>query len=93
MCACALIVIVTSSIVEQQKARCQTHAAAFKENVLIRSCPFTPAREGAQIPLSHPPPFPLARWSLRMAASDSLLPLHLRSLHDELDWVWVIACA
>jgi hypothetical protein len=47
----------------------------------------------SQIPPSHPPHFPLAKWSLRLAASDSLLRLHRHSVYDELDWVWVIACA
>jgi hypothetical protein len=66
-----------------------------QKKFIIRSCPVTQAHEGAQIPPSHPPHCPLAKWSLRLAASDSdsLLRLHRHSVYDELDWVWVIACA
>jgi hypothetical protein len=60
------------------------------QKIIIRCCPVTQARKGAQIPPSHPPHFPLAKWSSRLAASDSLLRLHRHSVYNELDWVWVI---
>jgi hypothetical protein len=77
------VVVVMYSAVPCRAA--ESHAAAKKKKIHYSQLPGHTSTRGGSDPPTHPPHFPLAKWSLRLAASDSLLRLHRHSVYDELD--------